>query len=62
MEDQSDWEKPFPERYLECADAIARLEHWLMVVGLSGSKNFAALKNDFILHGAATFNDINRSK
>jgi len=56
-----DFEKPFPERYLACANAISQLEHWLMVVGMSGNRDFASLKSAFIAHGAETFRDINRS-
>lgn len=57
---QLDFEKPFPERYLACSAAIAELEHWLMVVGMSGNRDFASLKSAFIAHGAETFRDINR--
>ena len=58
---ENDYMKPFAERYLECADAITRLDHWLQVVGLSGNDNFARLKSDFIRHGGETFNDIKRN-
>ena len=57
---QDDWSKPFPERYLACANALAQLEHWLMVTGMSGNTHFKALQADFIAHGATTFRDINR--
>lgn len=56
-----DFEKPFPERYLACANAISQLEHWLMVVGMSGNRQFDMLRRDFIAHGAETFRDINRT-
>lgn len=58
---QSDWDKPFAERYLACADAISILDHWLAVVGMSGNTNFARLKSDFIQHGGDTFNDMRRT-
>jgi hypothetical protein len=58
---QSDFEKPFPERYLLCAQALVDLEHWLMVVGLSGNKDFERLKSEFIKHGAVTARDIYRN-
>lgn len=57
---QLDFEKPFPERYLACANALAELEHWLMVVGMSGNREFESLRRSFIAHGAETFRDINR--
>jgi hypothetical protein len=57
---QSDWEKPFPERFLSCADAFARLEHWLMVCGMGGNANFTQLKSEFLRHGAETFNGMQR--
>jgi hypothetical protein len=56
-----DFDKPFPERYLACANAISHLEHWLMVIGMSGNREFQLLQRDFIAHGAETFRDINSS-
>lgn len=61
MKSNSDWDKPFGERYLECAQAMEKLEHWLMVVGLSGNSHFKSLQSDFIRHGGETFRDINRT-
>jgi hypothetical protein len=57
---QLDFEKPFPERYLACAHALSQLEHWLMVVGMSGNREFELLRRNFIAHGAVTFLDMNR--
>jgi hypothetical protein len=57
---QLDFEKPFAERYLACANALIDMEHWLMVVGLSGNRDFERLKGEFIRHGAVTFKDIYR--
>jgi hypothetical protein len=58
---ENDFNKPFTERYLATADALTVLQHWLMVVGMSGNKNFESLKSDFIRHGGETFNDIKRT-
>lgn len=57
---QLDLKKPFPERYLACANAMRELEHWLMVVGMSGNREFELLRRDFIQHGSDTFRDMNR--
>jgi len=61
MKSNSDWDKPFHERYLACADAMTRLDHWLQVIGMSGNDSFKRLQAEFIRHGGETFNDINSS-
>lgn len=60
MSTSDDFKKPFPERYLECAQAMDQLAHWLMVVGLGDNRNFKALQADFIRHGGETLRDIQR--
>ena len=57
---QLDFDKSFPDRYLACANALDELEHWMMVVGLSGSRAMSDLRREFLAHGAETFRDINR--
>lgn len=59
---KSDWDKSFPEKFLHAADAMTRLEHWLEIIGLGNSPHFNSLKSDFIRHGGATLNDIEKSR
>ncbi len=58
----SDFDRPFPERFLALADAMTRLDHALLVAGMSGNSHFRNLQADVLRHGGATFNDINRDR
>lgn len=58
---QSDWDKPFPERFLACTVALVRLDHALSVIGMSGNDTFKRLQNEVIHHGGVTFNDMQRT-
>ena len=59
---KDDFEKPFQDRYLACTAALVELEYRLMIVGMSGNKEFQRLCRDFISHGAATFRDMNEPR
>ncbi len=52
---EDDFSKPFEERYLATAKAIADLDHWLIVVGMGGNSTFKRLQAEFIEHGSSTY-------
>lgn len=60
--DMSDYDLPFEQRYLTCAEAMEKAAHWLTVCGLGASTNLVRLQQEFIRHGGETFRDINRDK